>query len=660
MNSENTISENQTNDENSETLTESEVNGEEQMELIVSELKKIDKWEEIGAHRPIGQLWYNLGIYIIIILLSAISLATIVSWVFPYPEIQGYYKIADNFFLLIYQVFDIGTAFGIERFIGEWRVKDTKRMIKYVQFFFWYQMMTGLVQLVIITIVVMKWMVYTNLAYLSWLFLLIVARQYPAMSKSLKNTLNGLQRYDKGNLMNLFTNDVFKQFLMVGFIIIGRKWGQANPAYGELFGATIGVAAGAYIAEFFAIGIGGYWFHKAMKTFGFSFWDAFKVGFDKKIVKECMWFGLQVSIVPSINTLTTTWMLVMYLDALPQYATWIFIAEIAKGISSAINMGQDFKLTPAIAEAYPNGKEELTQFYVQTSIKWQGFFMMLLLTIIGGFVPPILGKLTAIPELAQYSAATIFIPFAIIQSLFTYFIDLPNPVLVGTLHVGFYTFLRVSEEVFQVFFVWLFLYVLRLHETLGLVGIGIIFGWEHFFPRLIKMTMGLIYINKKIFKIKVPWMQSFIVTGLAALPNLLFAFIWNSFILDPLINLAGLYVALAITLLLGIIALPLLIYLPLTGILGGWDDYQLKIFKKSISLSGITKVIVRPFYKMVQYWTGKSPWHNKFMIPHKKAEEQIKELHIMKAKQEYVVAEKEDQSMALIGWIKDKIKDKSE
>ena len=655
-----TADESQTLDE-SKTLEGAETvqtdpNDEQQMNEIVSELKKIDKWEEVGAHRPIGQLWFNLGIYIIIILLSAISLATIVQWVFPYPEIQGYYKIGDNFFLLIYQVFDIGTAFGIERFIGEWRVKDTNRMIKYVQFFFWYQMMTGLVQLVIVSIIVMKWMATTNLAYLSWIFLLIVARQYPAMSTSLKNTLNGLQRYDKGNLMNLFVNDVFKQFLMVGFILLGRAWGQANPEYGDLFGATIGVAVGAYMAEFFAIGVGGYWFHKAMKSFGFTFWDAFKVGFDKKIFKECMWFGFQVSIVPSFNTLTTTWMLLMYLDALPQYTTWIFIAQIAKGIGSAVNAGQDFKLTPAIAEAYPNGKIKLTQFYVQTSIKWQGFFMMLFLTIIGGFVPPILSRLTAIPELAQYSAATIFLPFAIFQSLFTYFIDLPNPILIGTLHVSFYTFLRLSEEVFQVLFVWLFLYVFRLHETLGLVGIGIIFGWEHFFPRLIKMTMGLIYINKKVFKIKVPWMQSFIITGLAALPNLAFAVIWNFLILDPLIGVISLYGALAVTLILGIVVFPLLVYLPLTGYLGGWDDYQLKIFEKSIELSGPSKILVRPFYKMVKYWADKSPWHGKFEIPHEEAERQINELHIMKANQQFVEVEEQDQSMALIRWVKSKVK----
>ena len=289
----------------------------QERQAVLTKIQQMDKWEEVGAHRPIGQLWYSIGITLIAVILSFGFLALIVSVVYPYPEIKGYFKIADTFFLLVFQIFDMGTAFSVDRFIGEWRVKDQRKMIKYMQFFFWYQMLTGLVQILLISIAVFYWMRYTQLAYLSWIFLIIVAKQWPCISTSLKNSLEGLQRFDKATIMEFLLADVIKDFMAVGLILIGRWYGRANPQLGELFGATLGLAFGGYLVEFIAILIGGRFFSQAMKPFGYTIKDAFKVTFDWPIVKECFWYGFQVSIIPSINTLTTTWMLIMYVNALP-------------------------------------------------------------------------------------------------------------------------------------------------------------------------------------------------------------------------------------------------------------------------------------------------------------------------------------------------------
>lgn len=337
--------------------------------------------------------------------------------------------------------------------------------------------------------------------------------------------------------------------------------------------------------EFIAIAVGFRFFNQCMQPFGFSVKDAFKVEFDWPIIKECLWFGFQVSIIPSINTITSTWMLVMYVDALPQYTSFVFIAELARGIGSVVNLGSSFKLTPSIAESYPNGKVQLALYYVQTNIKWAGFFMMLLLGVVGGYIPLILSRLVEIPALNQYAAAVDFLPFVIIQSLFMFFVSLPDPILLGTMRVSFYTFVRLIEEFLQVFFVWFFLYGLRLHETLGPIGIAIIFGWEHFFPRLIKMGISYIYINHRIFRIKMPWMQALVIPFISCIPSLIMALIWRVFVFNVLYAFAGLYLSIGITILVGVVVMPLLAYLPLTGYLGGWDDRQLQIFEKSVDLS---------------------------------------------------------------------------
>lgn len=623
----------------------------------LSEIIAADPWEEIGIHRNIGAFWYNFSLTILTLLISLSFLSLLARYLYPYPEMKGYLKVADGFFAIVYQLFDMGTAFGIELFISKYRVQEPKRMIKYIQWFIWYQMMTGLIQVTVISIFVYKVILTNNLAYLGWLFLIICQKQYPGMLGTFKNSLIGLQKYNKSNLLSFLGSEVIKNILTVVFVLAGRAWGQANPQYGDLFGATIGLAIGGYFMDFVVMGLSAHYFNQAIRPFGYSFRDAWRIEFDWTVVKESLWFGAQTSIVPIINTVTSTWMLLLYVEALPQYTTWVFIAEIASGIGGAINVG-DFGMTPPISEAYSNGKKKLSLYYVQTALKWNGFFMMLLICIIGGFAPMILSRLTQIPDLAPYANAVGFIPFFLIAAVFRPFIDIPNSILMGTLHIGFYTFARITEEIFQVFFVWFFLYGIRIHETLGMLGIFIIFGWEHFFPRLIKMAICFIYINRNIFQVKINWMPSFVIPLIAASPVIIIALVWQFWVFDVLIAALGIYLAAAITLVIAVIPIPLLIFLPLTGILGGWDTNQLKIFKKSTDLSGPSKFIVFPFYKMVSFWAAKSKYTNQWRIPWEDAEREIDELHLIKASQTYVKPQKQVQGVEFVNWVKKGIKSK--
>ena len=139
------------------------------------------KWEDIGFHRPLGNFFYGIFIAIFTGIIGLVFLNLMVTILYPYPEIQGYNGIAGSIFSIIFMVFDTGTAFGIERFIAEWRVKDPKRMLHYIQFYIWYQMMTGIVQVLIISILIFGFMRFQSLAYLSWIFLIICQKQWPGM-----------------------------------------------------------------------------------------------------------------------------------------------------------------------------------------------------------------------------------------------------------------------------------------------------------------------------------------------------------------------------------------------------------------------------------------------------------------------------------------------
>ncbi|MBD3188048.1 hypothetical protein GF325_14520 [Candidatus Bathyarchaeota archaeon] len=613
-------------------------------------------WEDIGFQRPLGDFLYGYMITIFTTILGLVMVSFIYQFLWPYPEIQGYNGIAGGVFAIVYQLFDVGTAFGIVRFIAEYRVKEPKRMIEYAQFYIWYQMFTGIIQVLILSVIILNAFRFGQFAYLTWVFLIILQKQWPGMLGTFKAILEGLQLYNKTQILSLISGEVFQNLTNIIFIIIGRFIGSQNPAIGELMGMVLGAAIGSYIDDFFAMWLAAYYFNKALKPFGVTARECFRVGFRKDIAKECLWFGLQVSIVPLINTATGTWMLLMYVDAMPQYATFVTLKGLAAGISGVVNVGS-FKLTASLAESYMNDKEELARFYLLSTFKWNGFLMCFLTFTLLGVLPMLITEVTRLPGLENYVLAAPFLIPTLIHQFFRPWIDMPNSVLIATRHIGFYTFVRLLEEGMQVFFIWLFLYGLKLNVVFGFNGIVFILSFEHFFPRFIKMIMCWVYTQKRIFKLKLNFMQTFVIPIVSSIPTLLFGNLYYLFAFKPIENffvpILGEYALLvpaAIYVVIGILIVPLCIFLPLTGFLGGWDDFGLLTFRKAVDLSGPSRLISMPLYKAVLFGARRSPLHNRWKMDWSQAAKEIQELMEMKEEQKEVKYEKPISSTA--PWIK--------
>ena len=86
----------------------------------------------------------------------------------------------------------------------------------------------------------------------------------------------------------------------------------------------------------------------------------------------------------------------------------------------------------------------------------------------------------------------------------------------------------------------------------------------------------------------------------------------------------------AITVLVALILIPLCLFLPLTGVLGGWDDYGIMTLRKAVKLSGPSKPFANLLYKAVLFGAKHSKLHNRYKIPWEVPMQQIKELMLMK------------------------------
>ena len=201
-------------------------------------------WDQIGFHRPLGGLLYNLTLIVLTILFGVvINLYILPRWVYPFPETLGWQDMTNQIFYLTFVIADLGIGAALQRFIGEIAVKEPRKSLHYIRFFIWFQMFTGLLQITGIT----AWVLYGgvtegDLAYASWFFLLHSTIQYPGMLHIFSSVLSTLQQYNKTAWLGFIQGEVFQRLTEIGFVLWGKHYGETHPEVGALMGIALGSA----------------------------------------------------------------------------------------------------------------------------------------------------------------------------------------------------------------------------------------------------------------------------------------------------------------------------------------------------------------------------------------------------------------------------------
>nr|MDO8115778.1 hypothetical protein [Candidatus Sigynarchaeota archaeon] len=243
---------------------------------VTPELTTQELWENIGFHRSIAGMFFQLPFTLISAVLGLALMSIVYTYLYPFPESNGYSAAATGFFGLMFYTFDLGTANIISRFIGETNIKNPAKMVQYVQYFIWYQMITGLVQTTAISVFAMFIVPRTQLAYTVWIMVIFSTVQYPGFLGIFRGVLDTLQQFHTVTILNFIAGEVFQRVTQIGFVIWGRWWGMADPAIGDIMGIAIGSVIGTYVDDFIATAVSAHYFTKIMSRYGFSARDCFR------------------------------------------------------------------------------------------------------------------------------------------------------------------------------------------------------------------------------------------------------------------------------------------------------------------------------------------------------------------------------------------------
>ncbi|MBD3185460.1 hypothetical protein GF325_01425 [Candidatus Bathyarchaeota archaeon] len=609
-------------------------------------------WEAIGFHRPLGDEFWELTLEIITGIVDIFFLAFLTKLLYPFPEIKGYGSIAGGVFALIYKIFDTGTNFGISRWIAEYRVRDPEKMMEYIRFFIWYQMFSGLIQVTIISIIILQYFTSGAFAYVIWLMLIGLQKQWPSMLGIFKSCIGGLQHYDKSNILSFFQNELIQLVCNIGFILIGRRYGENHPELGMIMGMAIGSAIGGYIDDVILLFVSGYFFNKIVKPMGYSFKDAWRFKFGRDVVRNSVFYGIQSSIVPIIGSFVGTMTFFWYVDTIPALATWRALSSIGMGFSGIVDSVGTFSLTSSIAESYCNGKRKLAEFYVSYSMKWKLFFSSLLGVSVLAVIPFFSIFIEESGELEYWAPAIVFLVPGLMKRLINPFTGLPGSVFNGALYITQYTIIRVVEEFMKLIFIWLWVYVVGIQD-LGIGGIIFLITYEDIVPVIIKTAFCYIYIQRRIMKIRIYWMTSVIIPVIATLPIIAFSQAWLAWVYFPLIDALGLEFATVISILIAYVVMLFFVFFPLTAMLGGWDDYQVFTFEKACNLAGPSRPLFKLVLRSIKLGVRigrKLGLHGRFGIPYETAHQQIREL--MELKRKHLFKKPEKGPVPNAPWIK--------
>lgn len=590
--------------------------------------EKRELWDQTGWHRPLGGFWYNYIFLLILIIPGLIVLGVIVPAILPFPEALGYNTVVVQLLNVFLILADFGLVESINRFVSANSSKNPKKALQYISFFIWFQIFTGLIQITVVSFYCTTFLMYTNLNYASWFFLVYIMVQWPGMTLVYKYGLGAFQNFDRQTIVDLIQNVGFQSVTWVVFILLGRWWGSQIPQVGELMGSVMGFIVGGYFDDILALFIGGYFFKKTIKPYGFTLKETFLLDFDKELVKEVLHFGWRVLpsrmgfyLVNFLNTLMlTAW--------LWNYSTLIGLYSIAFAIVTILEVS--FSVGPPISEAYNNGKLKLTKFYIEEQFRWWGFISIGMLTVpIIFFFPAILNLIGQ-----DFSGAAAMIFPLFFGAILTFPSDFTGEIARNADMPGTSTILETIKQTTRFFS---FLIVLA---PWGLISLpifneaSIITLWllAEFPGIALKLIIGWIVVRKKIVKIKFPLFQSIIIPVMTVIPMLLMTFGFINFINIVMVASETAGYIIAVLMLLGyLFVFPFLITFPLLGFLGAFDKRSLEHFENALKISGPSHFFVNLIYKASVFGYSKSPFKEKFVIDYEDADKEAKELTLIRS-----------------------------
>lgn len=556
---------------------------------VVSQIKSDNqKWEVVGFQRPLAAYMLVVSGIVVGFIPLLIVMHFQLSNFTPFPQAMGIQHWVTLAFGFAFTVFDLGTSVAMIKYFAQYRVDDPAKAMKYIQFYLWFQLFTGVIQLGVLSILVAIYVPSSDYAFLSWILIVHTLIQFPGFVIIFRNIFQALQRFDL--MLALFVlRAPLVGLVGVVFTLAARSWGLHHPRFGEVFGAAIGGGISAFFAQWIILAISILFY----KQIGYSIKTIFLAHFDWDTVKRSLSYGLKIlpgQIAPVIALCAEPIILSYYLDNYLEIISMLIAVLWINGVIHSPGNFLNHNLLPSISESYSHGYLSLCRLYIDQGIRW---YLVFFLSLLPGFV--VFGSdifVAIVPE--QWSRAADLMSIGLMVGLSNVIAKMPDETFKGAGFPHFYTFTNILEHGLRL------ILMIQLIPQFGAAGML----YSYIAASLVKGIIAWYLLHRYIFSQKISWWQSIIAPILGS---------------GIILSICGVfYTVLGIDtpqealplVLLFVLLVPFAFFL--NGLLGGFDDEALEEFNKALALNLATRTFGKLFYFSTVFGAKISPLHGRF------------------------------------------------
>lgn len=522
-------------------------------------------WERAGFHRPLAGFFTLMTPYLLLFIFLVIyRFDTLPRTLVPWRQTLSFWQSTARWFDVVWLLFDFGTGAAVVYYCARLRSRYFRESLQYFRFYVWWQVLSGVVQLVSITLFATLVLPGTNLAYLSYYLVIHALIQFPGFFQVFRHFFRAMQRFDYDQILALLAT--FGPVAIQSAVVVWmRRWGAENPGAGEALGSVLGLGLGIYVSEVLVFFTG----LLLYKRLGFSLRALLLPAFDRRVVRRVLNFGGRLT----FGAVAVPLAVLAQQALLPQLfagdgatrSEWTLAVYFA-AVFDVLGTGLYRNLMPAMVEAHVRGYKTLLRYYVGQGLHyglWISLFLVAVLSAIGDRV------VTGIFGTPHAGAAQWLLPLLGWGTL-QWPVWLANQVLIATEHPAATSWLTLVEL------------SLRLGLAVVLVpGQGMMgFVLALVVALLVRVIASWVIAPRHVGRPRVYIWQTIIApSGAAVIVYVLLRTIADRWWTPAF--------AFSLGLLFGGLFLGLAAYGFLTALFGGWDDGGLAELRRAMRISGV-------------------------------------------------------------------------
>ncbi|HXW84770.1 MAG TPA: hypothetical protein VEJ86_10225 [Candidatus Binataceae bacterium] len=551
------------------------------------------RWEVVGFHRPLSGYFYNYLLALVIMIPFNFVTTFYIERTFvnPFLEARGAWNYVVQFMLIFFTLLDLGTGPAMVKYFAQYRVKEPGKAMEFAQFFIWFHLLCGVLQITALGLLAGLFLPHTAAAYLTWFVILHALIQFPGFQLIFLNLFRGLQRFDYAELLIVLFY-VLNPIAQLACGIYFRHWGLMHPVFGEGMGVVFGFAIGGVAANLFLGGFCSIFYHRV----GFKLTTMFLAHFDRKVVRESLIYGVKLTGGQLLAAASWGMLPVIMGLLLPNFLELneIFILTYSLTFGYLETGVYIFStLVPSISESHSQHMMQLTRRYLDQGLRWGmigtgmlgGAYIAFADIMIKGLLPPQFIRAVGVLVLIHLWRAADFTT------------RMPDQVFQAVGRTGLFTLTAVVEHVGRII-LW--------YELIKLFGFpGLFYGFIA--AALLKSAIAWPLMGKTVAWPSVSWWQT---------------------IFNPILAMVVSYAVLRTAALalwsgpghigntFGVVALALFgslpVYMFISGLLG-WDTLALAEFRSASEIVPAPfGAIARLAHRCAQLGSSLSPLHDRF------------------------------------------------